>query len=155
MWQHFGKFFLAEQRVQAVMLTVYYSQTDGQIERLNQMLEQYLWHYVNYMQNNWSVLLPITQFAYNATPQKGIKMLLFKANYGYTFRTSLSLRQAKKSSKIAKERAKKLITLHKELCESAKLVQERIKLYYNKKKSEGPDLKKGDKVWLLHKNFKS
>ena len=28
-------------------------------------------------------------------------------------------------------------------------------MYYNKKISEGPDLKKGDKVWLLHKNFKS
>jgi len=30
-----------------------------------------------------------------------------------------------------------------------------MKMYYNKKKSEGPDFKKGDKVWLLHKNFKN
>jgi len=28
-------------------------------------------------------------------------------------------------------------------------------MYYNKKRSEGPDLKKGDKVWLLYKNFKN
>jgi len=28
-------------------------------------------------------------------------------------------------------------------------------MYYNKKRSKGPDLKEGDKVWLLHKNFKS
>ena len=35
------------------------------------------------------------------------------------------------------------------------MVQERIKLYYNKKRSKGPDLKKGDKMWLLHKNFKN
>ena len=28
-------------------------------------------------------------------------------------------------------------------------------MYYNKKRSEGPDLKEGDKVWLLHKNFKN
>jgi len=35
------------------------------------------------------------------------------------------------------------------------MVQERIKMYYNKKRSEGPDLKEGDKVWLLHKNFKN
>jgi len=73
-------------------------------------------------------------------------MLLFKANYGYAPKTLLSLRQAKKLSKIGKERAKKLITLHKELCESAKMVQERMKLYYNKKRSEGPDLKEGDKI---------
>ena len=30
-----------------------------------------------------------------------------------------------------------------------------MKKYYNKKRLKGPDLKEGDKVWLLHKNFKS
>ena len=30
-----------------------------------------------------------------------------------------------------------------------------MKLYYNRKRSKGPDLKKENKVWLLHKNFKS
>jgi len=73
-------------------------------------------------------------------------MSLFKANYGYTPRTSLSPRQAKKSSKVSRERAEKLMVLHKELYKSAKMVQERIKMYYNKKRSEGPDLKKGDKM---------
>jgi hypothetical protein len=33
--------------------------------------------------------------------------------------------------------------------------QEHIKKYYNLKISKGLDLKKGDKVWLLYKNFKS
>ena len=92
------------------------------------------------------MLLPVAQFAYNITPQEGIRMSLFKVNYGYDPVTSLTLRQAKKTSKIAKERVKKLITLHKELCKSAKLVQERMKKYYNKKSSEGPDFKKRNKV---------
>jgi len=30
-----------------------------------------------------------------------------------------------------------------------------MKKYYNAKRSKGPDLKEGDKVWLLYKNFKS
>jgi len=30
-----------------------------------------------------------------------------------------------------------------------------MRKYYNLKKSEGLDLKEGDKVWLLYKNFKS
>ena len=68
---------------------------------------------------------------------------------------SLIPKQAKKSNETIKERIEKLIILHKELCKSAVLVQKRIKLYYNKKRSEGPDLKKGDKMWLLHKNFKN
>ena len=48
-----------------------------------------------------------------------------------------------------------LINLYADLKEIAKLVQERMKRYYNTRRSEGPDLKEGDKVWLLHKNFKS
>jgi len=48
-----------------------------------------------------------------------------------------------------------LINLHNHLKKIAKLVQERIKRYYNTRRSKGPDLKEGDKVWLLYKNFKS
>jgi len=48
-----------------------------------------------------------------------------------------------------------LINLYADLKETAKLVQERMKRYYNVKRSEGPDLKEGDRVWLLYKNFKS
>ena len=52
----------------------------------------------------------------------------------------------KKSSKIAKERVETLINLYKDLQESAKIVQEYIKRYYNLKISKGLNLKKGDKV---------
>ena len=68
------------------------------------------------------MLLPVTQFAYNATPQKGIKMSPFETNYGYAFRILLSPKQVKKLSEVGKERVKKLIILHKELCESVKMV---------------------------------
>jgi len=45
--------------------------------------------------------------------------------------------------------------LHKELYKSVKIVQKRMKIYYDKKKSEGPDFKKRNKMWLLYKNFKN
>ena len=73
-------------------------------------------------------------------------MLPFKVNYGYTPRTLLTLRQAKKTSVDTKERIKKIIELYKNLRDTAKLVQKRIKRYYNKKRSKGPALKRGDKV---------
>jgi len=73
-------------------------------------------------------------------------MSLFKANYGYNPVTSLTPKQAKKSSKIAKKKVEKLMTLHKELCKSAKIVQKKLKLYYNRKRSKGLDLKKENKV---------
>jgi len=49
-------------------------------------------------------------------------------------------------SKIAKERVKILMNLYKNLYKTAKLVQERIRKYYNLKKSKRLDLKEGDKV---------
>jgi len=51
-----------------------------------------------------------------------------------------------KISEIAKERVEILMNLYKNLYEIAKLVQERIRKYYNLKKSKGLDLKEGDKV---------
>jgi len=47
------------------------------------------------------------------------------------------------------------MNLYIDLKETAKIVQKRIKRYYNTKRSKGPDLKEGDKVLLLYKNFKS
>jgi len=60
-----------------------------------------------------------------------------------------------KISKIAKERVEIFINLYKNLYKTVKLVQKHIRKYYNLKKSKGLDLKEGDKVWLLYKNFKS
>jgi len=39
-----------------------------------------------------------------------------------------------------------LMNLYVDLKETAKLVQKRIKRYYDARRSKGPDLKKGDKV---------
>ena len=61
-------------------------------------------------------------------------------------KTLLILRQVKKISINTKERIKEIIELYKNLRNIAKLVQEYIKKYYNKKRSKGLALKKGDKV---------
>ena len=45
--------------------TANHPQTDGQIERVNQMLEEYLRHYVIAAQTNWLDLLEPTQLSYN------------------------------------------------------------------------------------------
>jgi len=71
---------------------------------------------------------------------------LFKANYSYKLIISLTPQQAIKMSKTAKERVKIFINLHKNLYKTAKLIQERIRKYYNLKKFKGLDLKEGDKV---------
>ena len=82
-------------------------------------------------------------------------MLLFKVNYWYKLKTLLLLQQAKKSSETVKERVETFINLYRDLKELVKLVQKYIKRYYNLKVFKGPNLKGGDKVWLLYKNILS
>jgi len=41
---------------------VYHPQTDGQIERINQEIGKFLWHYVNYQQDNWTDWLAAAEF---------------------------------------------------------------------------------------------
>ena len=45
--------------------TANHPQTDGQTERINVVLEDYLRHYVTTNQKNWLDLLDSAQFAYN------------------------------------------------------------------------------------------
>ena len=63
--------------------SAYHPQTDGQTERLNQILEQYLRCYVNDNQDNWVALLPVAQIAYNQSPTTTTGTSPFYANFGF------------------------------------------------------------------------
>ena len=45
--------------------TAYHPQSDGQMEWVNQELEQYLWVFVNKCQDDWDELQPMAEFQYN------------------------------------------------------------------------------------------
>ena len=51
--------------VKLAATTAYHPQGDGQTERVNQELEQYLRLFVNERQDNWDELLPLAEFQYN------------------------------------------------------------------------------------------
>jgi len=61
----------------------YHLEANSQAERTNQTLEQYLYIYCNYQQDNWSELLPLVEFAYNNAPSATTGVFLFFANKGY------------------------------------------------------------------------
>ena len=65
------------------MSTAYHPQTDGQMERTNQVLEGYLRTFVNYDQDNWYQLLQLAEHAYNNSATNAHKMTPFFANYGF------------------------------------------------------------------------
>ena len=69
----------------------YHPETDGQTEWVNQILEQYLWVYINYQQDNWVNLLPLDKFAYNNTSHSVTMVTPFFANKGFHPKLKVSL----------------------------------------------------------------
>jgi hypothetical protein len=63
--------------------TSFHPQTDGQTERQNQTMEQYLRAFATYEQDNWVDLLPLAEFAYNNSVHATTRLTPFFANYGY------------------------------------------------------------------------
>ena len=61
----------------------YHPEGDGQTKRTNQTLEQYLYVYCNYQQDNWSKLLPLVKFAYNNALSATTGVSSFFANKRY------------------------------------------------------------------------
>jgi transposase InsO family protein len=78
-WRQFAKAMGA----QHFCSTAYHPQTDGQTERVNQVLEHYLRAYCNYGQNNWADLLHMAEFVYNNAVHTTIGVSPFFACYGW------------------------------------------------------------------------
>jgi len=77
--------------IKANLSTAYYPETDGQTERVNQIVEQYLRVYINYQQDNWVNLLPLAKFAYNNTLHSETMVTPFFANKGFHPKLEVSL----------------------------------------------------------------
>ncbi|KAJ1598293.1 hypothetical protein NDA14_003978 [Ustilago hordei] len=77
------KAFAEQMGVKHSLSTAYHPQTDGQTERVNQVMEQYLRMYCNYEQNDWADLLDTAAFVYNNTVHNSIGVSPFFACYGW------------------------------------------------------------------------
>jgi hypothetical protein len=68
-------------------------QTDGQTERVNQILEDMLRACVIQYGKNWDKCLTLVEFSYNNSYQSSLKMAQFEVLYGCRCRTPLSSSQ--------------------------------------------------------------
>ena len=132
----------------------YHPEGDGQTERTNQTLEQYLRIYCNYQQDNWAKLLPLAEFAFNNSPSTTTGVSPFFANKGYhpniAVNSDLGL-----SSSHTQEYTSDLKELHEFLCSEMALVQQRYQGPADAKRSTLPDFKIGDQVYVKAKYFRS
>ena len=65
--------------------------TDGQTERVNQMLEEYLRHFVTASQKNWLELLEPAQLSYHSQRSSATSMSPFEVAMGFQPRTPLDI----------------------------------------------------------------
>ena len=75
-------------RIKRKLSIAFYPQTDGQTERQNSTIKAYLRAFVNWEQDNWAKLLPMTKFAYNNAKNASTGHTPFKLNCGYQPRVS-------------------------------------------------------------------
>ena len=128
--------------------TAYHPRMDGQSERSNQWLEQYLRFWVDHQQTNWHHYLPLADFAHNSWKNEATGHSPFEILMGYSPRVeifdvtssiptvALRLRDWKK----AREDAQKLIIKAQKKWTKGKEPEQRYKT--------------GDQVWLEGRNLR-
>src|SRR5277367_4646031 len=132
----------------------YHPEGDGQTERVNQTLEQYLCCYCNYQQDNWDKLLPLAEFAYNNAPSATTGISPFFANKGYHPNLSVHPERDLTSAR-AQEFTVDLEQLHQQLWENILAAQQRYQISADSRRIPAPDFKIGNWVYIKAKFFRT
>jgi len=88
--------------IESKMSMAFHPQIDGQTERVNQELEQYLRMFIDHQQEQWPDWLGTAEFVYNNKVYSSIKTLSFKANYGQDPRIGFETRRKGKYKRAEK-----------------------------------------------------
>jgi len=139
--------------IQTKLLTAYHPQTDGQTERINQKLEQYLRVFIDHRQEQWSDWLGTVEFAYNNKIHAATKNSLFKVNYGQDPRMGFEGRRKGKYEAAGKF-MEKMRKIQEEVKVALGKAQEEMKKFADRKQGEGEEYKVGDLVLLSMKDLK-
>ena len=132
----------------------YHPKGDGQTERTNQTLEQYLRIFCNYQHDNWYMLLPLAEFAYNNSPHATTGISPFFANKGY--HPNLTIHPERD---LASSRAKDLVVdldeLHQELKSTIAEAQLRYQGPADARRTPAPNFVVGEQAFVKAKYFRT
>lgn len=132
----------------------FHPQIDGQTERQNQTLEQYLRSTVNYQQDDWVMWLPMAEFAYNNSRHANTGETPFFLLYGRhpDLRDYPDPEQRDAEVPAAAERVKALQQMREDLQPRWDEARRTHAKYYDKK-VQPRAYSIGDRVWLSGKNI--
>ncbi|KAM1011997.1 hypothetical protein FF1_047138 [Malus domestica] len=108
--------------------TAYHPQTDGQSERVIQILEDMLRACILDFGGKWSVHLPLAEFVYNNSYQSSIGMAPYEALYGRPCRSPICWIDTEDRIVLGPE-------IIKETTEKVKLIHDRLKTAQSRQKS--------------------
>ncbi|SYW74704.1 uncharacterized protein UHO2_01570 [Ustilago hordei] len=149
------KAFADQMGMKHSLSTAYHPQTDGQTERVNQVVEQYLRMYCNYEQNDWASLLNTAAFVYNNTIHNSIGVSPFFACYGWNPKAHPDIPQ---HLGVNDPEHSEYLLDGKECCkylqEQIREAQRRTVDHYNRKHKD-IEFKVGDMVYINRKNWKT
>jgi len=138
--------------IKTKLLTAFHPQTDGQTERMNQELEQYLRFFIEHRQKDWPEWLAMAEFVINNKVHTATKVSPFMANYGKEMRMGGDIRKKGKVEN-ATEFVERMKKVHKEAEAALRRTQEEMKRYADRGRKETEVWKKGDRVLLSTKDL--
>ena len=142
-------------KIKRKLSTSFHPQTDGQTERQNQTIEQYLRSYGNYQQDDWVSWLAMAEFSYNNSVHSFTKETPFYLAYGTHPQMPDSLHFSSSINiPLARERAEQLINLRLHLDKQWLESRQHAGKYYNAGHTP-KNFKVGDVVWLSARNIRT
>jgi transposase InsO family protein len=142
-------------KVKRRLSTAFHPQTDGQTERQNQTLQEYLRAFCSEAQTAWAGRLPIAEFAYNNAYRGDLGTSPFEVVLGYhpDFRFDTEDGAFKGEIPAAKERIQRIHDLRNSLQKRLLRASESQTKYYNKR-HQPMRFSKGDLVIVSMKNLR-
>ena len=144
----FMKELCKQLRIKQNTSTAYHPRTDGQSERTNQWLEQYLRFWVNHHQDNWRQLLPMAEYAHNSWRNETTKTTPYQTLMGYN--PAADWRPVNATVPAPITQLEQWTKARQVAYVQMKSAQE----CWAKAKKEGRRFQKGDLVWLEGRNLK-
>lgn len=154
----FWKKLTQQLSINSLLSTAFHPETDGQTERLNAVLEQYLRAYVSYLQDDWNRWLPLAEFAANSLKSETTGMSPFFANYGFHprmgFEPTITVRGTP-ATRDAERFAQTMQEILEYLRSESTAAQARYEEQANRHRRPARRYQEGDLVWLDARNIKT
>jgi transposase InsO family protein len=128
--------------------TAYHPQTDGQTERVNQVLEGYLRIFTSRRQDDWDDFLPTGEFQYNNTVHLSTQQTPFIVDTRRHPRMGFEPQQPRSTLESVNEFAERMALGIEEAKTALTKAKDEYSMYYNHRREPAPVFAPGDRVSL-------